>query len=193
MLTIKREESVEPLIASIASVVSSSSVCTSETDRRRSMGDVRVVKPSTPFLLPPPEPYGVAKQTLLAPSAYYGSSPRTYRLAGSSRVDVTPAIFSRLPSRLDSAIATAPVDKTTATTTTHSTTSNLPKLDRLAPKLTLKSDAKKKLRGKMDEIDLYNGDKHKDSSDFTGLPSMIMTGRLCLLATYQALTIRRTR
>jgi hypothetical protein len=172
MPTIKREESPEPPIASVASTVSPElSVHRSEASAGPSSSHARNTKPTMPL----PKPYIAAKQAHLAPAAYYGSSPRKYKLPaggnGSALISVpTPPVFSRLPSRLGSAMATGRVNnKTTATATTgrSTRTTTLPNITRLTQRLKHTSypegNAIERSRGMMDP----------DHVDF---PQMLLNG-----------------
>jgi hypothetical protein len=183
MPAIKREESSEPPIFTIAPAVSPDE--SSSTHQGCSVSNDQDARASLP---PPPgatKPYIVARQAHLGLGKYYGSSPRKYKLAASgtrySRVDVPPPpVFSRLPSRLGPSIATGRVNTTTtaATTTTLSTrTPTLPKTKHLTQDIKRKSDAKKAIRSKMDDHAFEYGGDNMDGASFTGYPPMMLQGK----------------
>jgi hypothetical protein len=186
MPAVKKEESPEPPIATIAPAVSLNE--SSSSHQGRSLCNEEDARP----LLPPPpratKPYILGRQAHLASGTYNGSSPRKYKLTASgnssSRVNVPPLpVVSRFPSRLCPSIATGRVNKTTTaatTTTLHTRILNLPKIKNLTQHLKQKSDAKKKTRSKMDDQAFaYDGDGTDDAS-FTGYPPMMVQGKLKL-------------
>lgn len=98
--------------------------------------DMNDVKPSMSLPLPG-KPYIVASQALqAAPSMYYGSSPRKYKLTvrdiEASRISVPSLLLcSRLPALLQSPVATGCVNSF-ATTTTSLTIAEAPSLPHIA-------------------------------------------------------------
>jgi hypothetical protein len=183
MPAVKKEESSEPPIATIASAVSLNE--SSSAYQGRSVCNEQDAQPSLP---PPPQatkPYIVARQAHLQLGTYNGSSPRKYKLAASVNSrnranDPPPPVFSRLPSRLGSSIATGRVNKTTSTATTttlRTGTPNLPTIKHLTQHLEQKSDAHKKIRSKMDNR-AYEYCDDMDGASFTGYPPMMVQGKL---------------
>lgn len=191
MPAIKREESPEPPIASIASAVSSSELPKTATasvstarhlpskEQDASLSELQRA------MLPPPRPAGkpslVAKTPHPARSVYTGSSPRKFALQvlgnNSSRINVPPPVFSRLPSRLGSAIATGRVNKKTAPTTTiRSRTPNLPKITQLTKYIKPKKDATKEKSNTMDERDFADGGDYDGGDEFFNFPPMMLQG-----------------
>jgi hypothetical protein len=141
MQAIKRETSPELLTASIVPKVSYElPVHTQQTSPTPPRSNARDEKLSMPL----PKPC-VTRQAHLAPTAYNGSSPRRYKLSaggdGNALISSpTPPVFSRLPSRIGSAMATGRGNTTTTITATATTehiigTPTLPNITHLTQRL----------------------------------------------------------
>ncbi|KAF2034161.1 hypothetical protein EK21DRAFT_108205 [Setomelanomma holmii] len=188
MPVIKREESPEAPIASIAPAIPTGA----HTSPRDFSGlpmtaeDAQDVKPTIPTM-PPPKPYIVAAHTRPTLSLYNGSSPRKYRFSAppsspSNVVVSRPLPFApRLPSRLDSAVATVGrVNKATSTRTTNSTTPHtLPRITHLTKALQRKDNRTNTCKARMDNFFDHNGEVLSDIGDLdepSGFPPMFTIG-----------------
>jgi hypothetical protein len=193
MPAIKRESSPEPPLAGIGAAESSSHP--GGIQCIQIIADCCDVKSS----LPPPDtntnPYIVAKQNQLRPGAYQGSSPRKYKLAalGTIRSHLSvPAVsvFSRLPSRLGSAIATGRVNKTTAATTSfHTIVPQHPGSKHPAKHVEHTRHAPRKNRERMDESMVGSGAGFMDGSGFGTFPPMGSSGMLVSVMTHWRRTL----
>lgn len=176
MPAIKREDSSRSPIASKAPA---------ELHNRPVNRIQHVNLPILPQLLQPTtKPYVVAKPSHLCPSAYTGSSPRKYQLTAPKKSQYRhlnaypPPMFSRLPSRLGSAMATTRVNKTTrpvTTTTVRSRIPKFPKITHLTKHLTQKSNATQKTPERMDERGI-DGNDYVGGENFTTFPPIMVNG-----------------
>ncbi|KAF1850663.1 uncharacterized protein K460DRAFT_350691 [Cucurbitaria berberidis CBS 394.84] len=167
---IKKEQSPEASVMAMPPMSTAVSTAITLTAPAISMSDTEDVKP--PKLRP--KPYIVVEQTHVAPSAYYGSSPRKYRLSGRSNPSTrvfarAPPILARLPSRATSATATGRVNKPNITTTNLAKTPTLSSIKKILEEIGKLTNKK---HNRMNEHDSGGGAAGNEMS-YSVLPPMM--------------------